>query len=199
MEKPLIISGAPATGKTEVAKVLVKMIPHLVKLAALTTRNPRIGEIGGDDYNFVSKEALQEQFQNGELIEETLWECEFNNQLYGSPKSWINELQHTAMQLSQQKAPDKNILILSPSVAVANRIKDKLNSDVAWMHLYAHEDDKQVRLAKRNQITDYEINLRLNRGDGHNLIHNADINLNTTNLSLKQTISVVLSLIYSPD
>ena len=51
----LILIGPSASGKTEVAKLLAKKY-NITKIVTYTTRAPRINEINGVDYNFVSVE-----------------------------------------------------------------------------------------------------------------------------------------------
>ena len=53
----LILIGASASGKTEVAKTLAKKY-NITKIVTYTTRAPRINERNGVDYNFVSVEEF---------------------------------------------------------------------------------------------------------------------------------------------
>jgi len=52
-----------------------------------TTRQPRIGEVNGEDYFFVSREAFEEKISNGDMLEY----AQYVNNYYGTPKSFIDE------------------------------------------------------------------------------------------------------------
>ena len=50
----IVLAGASASGKTEVAKLLAKKY-GIVKIITTTTREKRVGEVDKRDYFFVSK------------------------------------------------------------------------------------------------------------------------------------------------
>ena len=80
----VLLTGASASGKTEVAKLLAKKY-KIKKIITTTTREKRDGEVDGVDYFFVTKEKFEQMINNGEFVEYTL----FNGNLYGSTKSQI--------------------------------------------------------------------------------------------------------------
>ena len=80
----IVLAGASASGKTEVAKELAKKY-GVTKVITTTTRKMRINEINGRDYFFVTKERFEEMLQEGAVVEHTL----YNENLYGSTKDQI--------------------------------------------------------------------------------------------------------------
>ena len=58
----IVLSGASASGKTEVAKMLSSKY-GIVKVITTTTRDLRVGEVNGRDYFFVSKERFKEMIK----------------------------------------------------------------------------------------------------------------------------------------
>lgn len=80
----ILLTGASASGKTEVAKLLAKKY-QIKKIITTTTREKRDGEVDGVDYFFVTKEKFEQMINNGEFVEYTL----FNGNLYGSTKDQI--------------------------------------------------------------------------------------------------------------
>lgn len=80
----IVLAGASASGKTEVAKLLAKKY-NITKVITTTTRNKRIGEEDGKDYFFVSKDKFQEKIKNNDFVEYTT----FNGNFYGSTKDQI--------------------------------------------------------------------------------------------------------------
>ncbi|MCR5185147.1 MAG: AAA family ATPase [Bacilli bacterium] len=82
----IVLAGASASGKTEVAKMLAKKY-GIVKAITTTTRDLRVGEKDGRDYFFVSKDKFLEMIHDGRFVEYTT----YNDHLYGSTKDQIAE------------------------------------------------------------------------------------------------------------
>ena len=80
----IVLAGASASGKTEVAKELAKKY-GITKVITTTTRKMRIGEVNGRDYFFVSKERFQEMIKEDRFVEYTI----YNENYYGSTKDQI--------------------------------------------------------------------------------------------------------------
>lgn len=82
----IVLAGASASGKTEVAKELAKTF-GITKVITTTTRKMRVGEVNGRDYFFVSRERFEEMIKEGRFVEYTV----YNENLYGSTKDQIAE------------------------------------------------------------------------------------------------------------
>lgn len=80
----IVLAGASASGKTEVAKVLAAKY-GITKIVTTTTRDKRIGEVNGIDYFFVTKEQFEKMIIEDRFVEYTL----YNGQMYGSTKDQI--------------------------------------------------------------------------------------------------------------
>ena len=80
----IVLAGASASGKTEVAKELAKKY-GITKVITTTTRPMRVGEVNGRDYFFVSKEQFELMLQEDKFVEHTI----YNENLYGSTKDQI--------------------------------------------------------------------------------------------------------------
>ena len=91
----LVLVGPSASGKTEVAKYLIKNY-GMRKLVTYTTRPMRVGEVEGVDYHFVNHDFFLEKIPQNFFLETV----EYNNQFYG-----------TAFE---DLAPDK-VVILEPN------------------------------------------------------------------------------------
>ena len=63
----VILVGASASGKTEVARYL-QAVYGMRKATTTTSRPPRKGERDGIDYFFVSKEDFERLFEAGQLV-----------------------------------------------------------------------------------------------------------------------------------
>ena len=80
----IVLAGASASGKTEVAKLLAKKY-HIQKIITTTTRDKRVGEVNGVDYFFVTPEQFKKMIEEGKFVEYTF----YNGQMYGSTKDQI--------------------------------------------------------------------------------------------------------------
>ncbi len=76
----LVLIGASASGKTEIAKILIKK-HNYEKLVTYTTRDIRDTEIDGVDYHFIS----EKNFLKKKALKEFLETAVYNNTHYGSP------------------------------------------------------------------------------------------------------------------
>jgi guanylate kinase len=66
----LVLSGPSGTGKTTVvSRLLVESPVKLVKSVSATTRPPRIGEIHGQDYYFLSADEFEQLRRQGRFLE----------------------------------------------------------------------------------------------------------------------------------
>ncbi len=69
MNKLFLISGTSGVGKTTIAYELLKQMPKLERLVTCVTREPRPGEINGQDYHFISREEFEKKIQSNEMFE----------------------------------------------------------------------------------------------------------------------------------
>lgn len=153
----IVISGSSTSGKDTVKHKLLEMFPTIHKIITTTARDPRHGEIDGEDLNFVTIEEFKKNEKNGEFIETV----EYAGNLYGTTKKSILE------------ALDKDVIWrIDPSRAaeVRDMIKKSFRSEVAeklikkLIVIYLHiplETTKQ-RLSKRG-VNEEEINTRINQ------------------------------------
>ena len=78
----LILVGPSASGKTEVANILIKKY-NMVRMVTYTTRPIRLGEVNGISYHFVTEEEFLKLKDNDEFVETV---C-YNGHYYGTRKS----------------------------------------------------------------------------------------------------------------
>lgn len=84
----IVLSGPSGVGKGTVRKAIFeeKGIDFQYSISA-TTRQPRVGEVDGEDYFFVSREEFEQKIVNGDMLEY----AQYVNNYYGTPKSFIDE------------------------------------------------------------------------------------------------------------
>lgn len=65
----VVISGPAGVGKSTVVSRLRSEVPELYFSVSMTTRDPRPGEVNGQDYFFVSPDSFDERIGAGEMLE----------------------------------------------------------------------------------------------------------------------------------
>jgi guanylate kinase len=118
-----VISAPAGTGKTTLVQKLVEEFPEVVASISYTTRQPRIGEMQGKDYFFVSEEEFKKRIAASDFLEHVSLYGDF----YGTSRQWIEETQkqkkHVVLVIDTQgamllkgKFPATFIFIRPPSL-----------------------------------------------------------------------------------
>ncbi len=165
----LILIGASASGKTEIAKLLIKEY-GFEKLVTTTTRPKRVGEVDGVDYNFVTPDEFFELKENDAFFEWVI----YNENYYGTPK----------------KSKINNVLIVDP--IGANNIF-KHSDGHMFILLETDEEIRRTRMGSRGDSLD-DIEKRITHDRRHfkrdNLI-NVDYDIDTSNESIENLAKLI--------
>lgn len=135
----IILSSPSGAGKSTLSRMLREWDSDIGFSISYTTRNPRIGEIDGQDYHFVSKDEFQKDIAAGKMLEH----AEVFGNLYGSPlapiKRAINlgrdilfDIDWKGAQQIQNSPLGPNslsIFILPPSIAELQKRLEKRGLD----------------------------------------------------------------------
>ncbi|MBE9475624.1 MAG: guanylate kinase, partial [Proteobacteria bacterium] len=78
----IILSSPSGAGKSTLSRMLLEWDDRLRFSVSATTRNPRPGEVDGQDYYFKSREDFDTMVKNGDMLEHA---TVFGNS-YGSPR-----------------------------------------------------------------------------------------------------------------
>ena len=140
-----VISASSGTGKTTLAKELLREDKNLVQSVSYTTRAPRPKEIQGKDYFFVTKKEFKAIKKKDGFLE---WANVFGK-FYGTPKKEVDE--------HLKRGRDMLLLI---DVQGAKKVK-KSRQDAAFIFL-APPSKKELlrRLQKRGTESAKEIRRR---------------------------------------
>ena len=84
--KLFVISGPSGTGKGTVCRRVVEKINAEISIS-MTTREPRVGEINGKEYYFVSNDEFLETIDDDGFLEH----AEVFGKRYGTPKKMVME------------------------------------------------------------------------------------------------------------
>jgi guanylate kinase len=82
-----IITAASGAGKTSLVKQLLAIDSQLRPSVSYTTRQPRPGEQGGVDYNFISEKKFLEMLNFGDFLES----ADVHGAKYGTSQSFVND------------------------------------------------------------------------------------------------------------
>lgn len=123
----IVLVGASASGKTEVAKLLAAKY-NIVKMITTTTRSMREGEVNGRDYFFLSKEEFEAKINQDFFVEHTM----FNGNYYGSGKDQI---------------ADDRCVVIDPVGLMS--YKKLNNKKIVSFYLDTDEDTRHYRMIMR--------------------------------------------------
>ena len=83
----IVFSGPSGVGKGSLMSKIIGRRKNLKLSTSYTTREPREGEIDGEDYYFIKREKFLELAKNGEMLEY----AEYCGNYYGTPKSLVEK------------------------------------------------------------------------------------------------------------
>ena len=142
-----IISAPSGTGKTTLAKRLVKLVPDLVLSRSYTSRAARAEERDGIDYNFVSRQEFEEMNTRNLFLE---W-AEIFGELYG-----------TALIDAERELAKGRSALLVINVDGARQLMDRGYKVVKIFVLPPSLVELEIRLRHRNpDMKNVDMNQRL--------------------------------------
>lgn len=129
-----IITAASGAGKTSLVRALLAKDSHIQLSISYTTRQPRLGEVDGEHYHFVSEQAFASIFDAGGFLESAL----VHGARYGTSQADVDESlqagQDVILEIDWQGAAQvrkiypqaMSIFILPPSVeTLAERLNNR--------------------------------------------------------------------------
>ena len=133
----IVISSPSGAGKTTIAKKLTSKKSNIELSVSLTTRKPRVGEVNGVDYKFVSPNYFKQQIKQNAFLESAKV---FDN-FYGTLKQ----------QITSKLNKGKNIL-LDIDWQGARQVKKKLPNDTVTIFILPPSlKELEQRLKKRER------------------------------------------------
>lgn len=123
-----IVSAPSGVGKTTLINRLMEIDADLAFAVSHTTREPREGEVDGENYYFVSEDRFREMARGGEFAE---WAEVYEGRYYGTSRTEIDRLRgsgkdvvfdvdyHGGRALMRLYPEATSIFVVPPSLAVA--------------------------------------------------------------------------------
>ena len=148
----LIISGPSGCGKSTLLKEVYKDISDYYFSISTTTRAPRVGEVNGVDYFFVTKEEFEADIKNGDFLEY----AKVHDNYYGTSLKPIN------------KALDEGkLVIFDIDVQGHEIVRSKLDSIVTSVFITTPSlEILETRLNSRNTDSTEIIEKRIKNAKG---------------------------------
>lgn len=141
-----VVSGPSGAGKDTLVEGLRARHDRLLYSISATTRSPRPGERDGVDYFFLSREEFERRLSESGFLEHR----EYNGNLYGTPRSFIDEALRTGYDV-----------IVKPEVNGAIAIKERYPDAVLVFIVPDRFSSLRMRLEARRTETNEAIAARL--------------------------------------
>lgn len=118
--KLFVLSGPGGVGKSTISKALADHPEFWVSISA-TTRTPRVGELDGVDYHYISNEEFERRIAEREFLE---W-AEFAGSRYGTPAAQVAtklaaglnvvlEIEIDGARQVRKNSPDAKLIFIAP-------------------------------------------------------------------------------------
>jgi len=143
-----VVSAPSGAGKTSLCRAVAESLENLTHSVSFATRKPRVGEIDGRDYHFVTVERFQEMVKSGDFAE---W-AEVHSNLYGTSRRALDDMITKGIDV-----------ILDIDTQGAKQIKQKYAAAVYVFIMPPSFDILEERLRKRKSDQDEEIKKRMRR------------------------------------
>jgi len=151
-----IVSAPSGSGKTTLLQHLLRSFKDLKFSVSHTTRAPREGERNGVDYFFTDRASFLGMVDRGEFLE---W-AEFNGQLYGTTRAFV-----------QEQIESGHDVILDIDVQGARQVKSKISDATAVFIMPPSFTELERRLKSRMLEPDDVIRRRLEIAKGEILFY----------------------------
>lgn len=144
----IVISAPSGTGKGAILGEFTDKYfdDKIIFSVSATTRTPRVGEVHGVNYYFISKEEFKEKIKNDGFLEY----AEFCDNMYGTPKDAVMNALNSGIDV-----------ILEIETVGAKKVKQNYPEAVMVFILPPSMDELKSRLTGRGTETEDSINKRL--------------------------------------
>jgi guanylate kinase len=143
-----IVSAPSGAGKTTLCKRLISITGNIKPSVSFTTRQPRPGEVPGEDYIFIREEEFRAMVDRGDFLE---WAVVHGN-LYGTSRRQIEEFMSSGYDV-----------LLDIDTQGARQIRKIVDNSVSIFILPPSMDELKVRLEGRMSNSADDMNRRLQR------------------------------------
>lgn len=180
-KKLIILTGPSGVGKGTVVKEILEKDKNIWLSISATTRNPRIGEIEGENYYFLSEDNFKKMIDKKLFLE---WAI-FAGNYYGTPFSSVNK-----------KIEQGFTVLLEIEVEGAKQIKDKFPESLSIFLLPPSKEELEKRIRNRATENEDEINRRLSRAN-YEISSSDEFDFAVINNDVDETAQRIIKIIRS--
>jgi guanylate kinase len=142
----IIISGPSGAGKGTLVDRVVARVPRVWVSVSATTRQPRPGEVYGEDYLFLSPEDFRQRIDEGDFLE---W-AEVHGNRYGTLRSSV-----------EARLAEGYDVILEIDPQGALQVKEIMPDAVLVFIVAPSFEELERRIRRRGAETDEQVKTRL--------------------------------------
>ncbi|XP_011052230.1 PREDICTED: MAGUK p55 subfamily member 7 isoform X4 [Acromyrmex echinatior] len=160
--RPVVLIGPPGVGRNELKRRLIATDTEKYKTPVpYTSRPPRLGEINGKEYHFMTREKMEEDIEAGKFIEYG----EYKGNLYGTSSESVSSLVNAGY-----------VCLLSPHYQALKMLRTpQLRPYVIYVKPPTFEVLKDTRNEARARSTFDESNSRgFTDEEFHEILHSAE-------------------------
>ncbi len=147
----VVISGPSGAGKGTIVGRILKELDNIGFSTSMTTRNPREGEVDGQDYFFVTEEEFKKAIEEDAFVEY----ANVHGNYYGTPKS----------EVASRLGRGMNVL-LDIDVQGAMNVKKQMPEGVFIFISPPSMEELRARLEGRGKDSTEDIERRLKNAEG---------------------------------
>ncbi len=178
----IVLTGPSGVGKGTLLRSLLQRHPDLYLSISATTRPPRLGELDGQNYYFVSRQQFERMVAQGEFLE---W-AEFANNCYGTPRRAV-----------EAKIREGKWVVLEIELEGARQIRKTFPSALRIFILPPSLDELENRIRGRGQDSEDAIARRLLHAQIEvNAAHEFDLQI--VNDDLEAALDKIESALFEP-
>lgn len=178
----IVLTGPSGVGKGTLLQSLLKRHSELYLSTSVTTRTPRLGEVNGKDYDFVSRLEFERMVEAGELLE---W-AEFTGNCYGTPRRPVED------QVRQGKW-----VVLEIELEGARQIRQTFPEAFRIFILPPSMPELEFRIRNRGTETEDAIARRLERAKAEVKAAN-EFDMQVVNDDLEKTLGRIEDALFVP-
>jgi len=143
----LIVSGPSGSGKDTILKKVFEAMPEIKFSISSITRAMRPGEVEGEKYNFISREAFEKMLENDMMLEHNV----FVGNYYGTPRGPVDSVLENGGEI-----------IIEVDVNGAENIRKKLSETVSIFIMPPSFEVLKNRLSGRGTDSAENVEKRMN-------------------------------------
>jgi guanylate kinase len=178
----LVVSGPSGVGKSSVIDAVLEQSGASFSVSA-TTREPRTGEVDGEDYWFVDQDTFSGLVRSGGMLE---W-ANYGGYRYGTPRATVLELLDQGVHV-----------VLDIENDGAHQVKRAYPSAVLVFLMPPSRGELERRLRSRGDTSERDIEARLAVADEQILDARAHYDHLVVNDDLETAIYRVVSILQAP-